>query len=133
MKITIMHEYKLFLRYFIELLGGFAFYAVVLVVSIDVGRPMPAGLARTLIEVSPMIPFLLVVWVIVRGIRRLDEYQRLIQLECITIAAGVTAGWTFTYGFLENSGFPMLSMFNVWPVMGAVWGVLVIIRNVTGR
>jgi hypothetical protein len=113
MKITIMHEYKLFLRYFIELLGGFAFYAVVLVVSIDVGRPMPAGLARTLIEVSHMIPFLLVVWVIV--------------------AAGVTAGWTFTYGFLENSGFPMLSMFNVWPVMGAVWGVLVIIRNVTGR
>lgn len=127
------HEHKIFVRYFIELFGGFALYAVVLVVSIDVGRPMPAGIVRTLIEVSPMIPFLLVVWIIVRGIRRLDEYQRLLQLESIAIAAGVTAGWTFTYGFLENSGFPLLSMFNVWPVMGAVWGVVTIVRTMVGR
>jgi hypothetical protein len=126
------HEHKIYLSYLIELLGGFALYAAVLVVSIDVGRPMPAGIGRTLIEVSPMIPFLLIVWVIVRGIRRLDEYQRLLQLESIAIAACVTAGWTFTYGFLENSGFPMLSMFNVWPVMGAVWGIIIIARTVAG-
>jgi hypothetical protein len=127
------HEHKMYLRYLIELLGGFALYAVILVISIDVGRPMSAGFERTLIEVSPMIPFLLVVSVIVRGLRRLDEYQRLQALENIAIAAGVTAGWTFTYGFLENAGFPMLSMFDVWPVMGAVWGVVAIARTVAGR
>jgi hypothetical protein len=127
------HEHKIYLRYFIELLGGFALYAIVLVFSIDVGRRMPAGIGRTLIEVSPMIPFLLVVLVIVRGLRRLDEYQRLQALENIAIAAGVTAGWTFTYGFLENAGFPLLSMFNVWPVMGAVWGIIAIARTVAGR
>jgi len=127
------HQHKIFLGYLIELLGGFAFYAIVLVVSIDVGRPLPPGIGRTLIEVSPMVPFLVIVWVIVRGIRRLDEYQRLIQLESIAVAAAVTAGWTFTYGFLENAGFPLLSMFNVWPVMGAVWGVLVMVRNITAR
>lgn len=50
------HEHKVGLSYLIELLGGFALYAVVLVVSIDVGRPMPASIGRTLIEISPMVP-----------------------------------------------------------------------------
>jgi hypothetical protein len=127
------HEHKIYLRYIIELFGGFALYAVVLVVSIDVGRPMPAGMGRTLIEVSPMIPFLLVLWVIVRYLRRLDEYLRLQTLENIAIAAGVTAGWTFTYGFLENAGFPHLSMFNVMPVMFWTWAILFIVRNVIKR
>ena len=127
------HEHKIYLRYFLELLGGFALYAVVLVVSIDVGRPMPAGIERTLIEVSPMIPFLLVIWAIVRYLRRMDEYQRLQTLENIAIAAAVTAGWTFTYGFLENAGFPQLSMFNVMPVMFWTWAILFIVRNVIKR
>jgi hypothetical protein len=100
------HEHKVFLGYLLELLGGFVLYAVILVISIDVGRPMPKGIGRTLIEVSPMIPFLLVVWVIVRLLRRLDEYQRLQALENIAIAAGVTAGWTFSYGFWRTPDFP---------------------------
>jgi len=128
-----MHDRKIFIRYFIEMLGGFFLYALILVISIDVGRPMPKGIGRTLILVSPMIPFLLVVWVVVRQIRRLDEYQRLVTLENIAIAAGVTAGWTFTYGFLENAGFPLLSMFNVWPIMGFVWAILAIVRCMAGR
>jgi hypothetical protein len=128
-----MHERKILFRYFAELMAGFLFYALVLVISIDVGRPMPKGLGRTLLLVSPMLPFLLIVWVVVRYIRRLDEYQRRLQLESIAIAAGVTAGWTFTYGFLENAGFPLLSMFHVWPVMGFAWAIAVIVRNTMGR
>jgi hypothetical protein len=127
------HEHKIYLSYLLELLGGFALYAVVLVVSIDVGRPMRTGIGRTLIEVSLMIPFLLVVWVIVRYLRRLDEYQRLQTLENIAIAAAITAGWTFTYGFLENAGFPQISMFNVMPVMFWTWAILFIVRNVIRR
>jgi hypothetical protein len=128
-----MHEHKIFLRYTVELLGTLFLYALVLVVSINVGRPMPAGLGRTLLLVSPMAPFLLAVGVIVRQVRRVDEYIRLQILENVAIAAAVTAGWTFTYGFLENAGFSRLSMFTVWPVMGAVWFVLAIVRCMAGR
>ena len=127
------HEHKIYLRYFAELLGGFGLYAAVLVFSIDVGRPMPAGIGRTLIEVSPMLPFVAVLWVIVRYVRRMDEYQRLQTLENIGIAAGLTACWTFTYGFLENAGFPKLSMFNVMPVMFWICAILFIVRNVMKR
>jgi hypothetical protein len=128
-----MHEHKILYRYLAEMLAAFCLYAVVLVVSIDVGRPMPAGIGRTLLLVSPMAPFLLIVVAIVRQVRRSDEYIRLQMLENIVIAAGVTAGWTFTYGFLENAGFPRLSMFTVWPVMGAVWAVTAIVRCMANR
>ena len=80
-----------------------------------------------------MLPTLLMIAVVVRQIRRSDEYMRLQALENIAIAAGVTAGWTFTYGFLENAGFPLLSMFNVMPVMFFVWAVLAIVRSLVGR
>ena len=36
-------------------------------------------------------------------------------------------------GFLENAGYPRLSMFTVWPVMGAVWAVLAIAENARNR
>ncbi len=62
-----MHEQKIVLRYVVEMLAGFFLYGVVLVVSINVGRPMPAGIGRTLLLVSPMVPFLLIVGAIVRG------------------------------------------------------------------
>jgi hypothetical protein len=124
-----MHERKIIVRYLAEMLGAFFLYALVLVISIDLGRHMPKGIGRTLLLVSPMLPFLLVVWAVVRQIRRSDEYIRLQTLENIAIAAGVTAGWTFTYGFLENAGFPLLSMFNVWPVMGFVWAIVAIVRS----
>jgi hypothetical protein len=128
-----MHEHKVCVRYLIELLGAFILYALVLVVSIKVGRPMPESIGRTLLLVSPMLPFLLVVWAVVRGIRRSDEYIRLQILEAISISAGVTAGWTFTYGFLENAGFPRLSMFNVMPVMCFVWAFIGLVRRMTSR
>lgn len=35
----------------------------------------------------------------------------------------------FTYGFLETAGYPRLSMFTVWPLMGGVGGALTCIRN----
>jgi len=127
------HEWRIHLRYMIELLAAFLFYAVVLVISIDVGRPMRAGLERTLIEVSPMVPVLVMIGVIARHFVRIDEYQRLHMLESIALAAAVTAGWTFTYGFLENAGFPHLSMFNVLPTMFFAWALIVIFRYIANR
>ena len=128
-----MHQQKIFLRYLGEMLGSLALYALVLVVSIEMGRPMPTGIGRTLLMLSPMLPFCLMIWAVLRQIRRSDEYIRLQSLENIAIAAGVTAGWTFTYGFLENAGFPQISMFNVMPILGGVWGLVTIIRSLADR
>jgi hypothetical protein len=119
--------------YFRELAGALAAYTVVLVLALTIGRRIPSGSLRTAIYVSPMLPFLLAVWAIVRQIRRSDEFMRKTVVEHIAISAAVTAGWTFTYGFLENAGYPRLSMFTIWPAMGATWLILGIVENVRHR
>jgi len=119
--------------YYKELIGAIALYAVLLVLSLNFGQEVPPGALQTAIFVCPMAGFLLVVWAVARQIRRSDEFMRKTTLEYLAIAAAVTAGWTFTYGFLENAGYPKLSMFTVWPVMGAVWGVLACVDHLRHR
>jgi len=110
-------------KYFFELFGAMALYGIVLFASISIGRPMEPGLARTLLLISPMLPLGLAIWAIARHFRRVDEFVRLRSLESLSIAAGVTAGLSLTYGFLESAGFPKVTMGWVWPVMGLVWGL----------
>lgn len=116
-----------------ELGGALLGYGVVLAGSLWLGAQLPPGVLRTAVYVSPMLPFLLGVWAVARHYRRCDEYLRKTTLELVAISAAVTAGWTFTYGFLENAGYPRLSMFTVWPAMGAVWAVLAIVLALRGR
>ncbi|MES2125944.1 MAG: hypothetical protein V4463_01610 [Pseudomonadota bacterium] len=119
--------------YLIEMLGGLGLYALLLVVALRVGPGMADGALRTLVLASPMIGFLAALWAVVRQFGRMDEYLRRTMLENLAVAAAVTAGWTFTYGFLENAGYPRLSMFTIWPAMGAVWGLLQCLRNWVGK
>jgi hypothetical protein len=108
-------------KYMRELGGALALYMVVLFVAISFANRTEPSTLRTLALIAPAIPVILAVWAIARHFRRMDEFQRLRSLESLSIAAAVTAGWTFTYGFLELGGFPKISMFWVWPSMGAVW------------
>jgi hypothetical protein len=88
---------------------------------------------RLPLQLSPIVPIALLIWVIVRGFRRADEFVRLRSLENIAIAAAVTAGWTVSYGFMETVGFPRLSMFVIWPFMGLAWAATAGVRRVAGR
>ncbi|HZX28113.1 MAG TPA: hypothetical protein VFF16_13655 [Telluria sp.] len=121
---------KLYMK---ELFAGLGLYMLLLVAALRLAERMPDGVLRTALLLSPMLGFALALWAIVRQFARMDEYIRRFQLENMAIAAAVTAGWTFTYGFLESAGFPRLSMFSVWPVMGAVWGGLCFIRPWIGK
>ncbi|MDQ8953389.1 hypothetical protein RFH42_10500 [Acinetobacter rudis] len=60
---------------------------------------------------------------VIRLITQLDELQRQIQLYALAFAFTGTALTTFSYGFLENIGFPHFPIFMVWPVMATLWGV----------
>jgi hypothetical protein len=63
----------------------------------------------------------------------MDEYVRLRNLESLAIAAAMTAGLSFSYGFLEGDGFPRLSMFWVWGIMGVGWRLVHAVRSVVGK
>lgn len=111
-----------------ELWMSIALYAAILMLAIRFGRPVQDGLVRTLVLVSPMLGFGVALWAMVRHFGRMDEYIRRVQLENIAIAAAVTAGLSFTYGFLETAGFPKLSMFSVWVTMGSTWALVNLLR-----
>jgi len=120
-------------KYHVELFSAMLAYLVVLMGSIALAKPMEPGAARTLLLVTPILPLALSLWAIARHFKRMDEFVRLRSLESLAIAAAATAGLSLTYGFLESAGFPKLSMFWVWGVMGLIWGLHSCLRCVFSR
>lgn len=127
------HEKRVGKAYLRELGGAFAVYAVLLVATIRYGRAMDEGLLRTVVLLSPMLGFCLMLWAIARHLGRVDEYLRRYLLESFALAAALTAGLTFSYGFLETAGYPRLSMFSVWMVLGAATALVCVVRALRGR
>jgi len=128
-----MHEKRVAKAYHRELGGALAVYTVLLMGAIRIGRPMEEGMLRTLVLLTPMVGFGLAIWAIARHLNRVDEYMRKFLLESVAIAAGITCGLTFTYGFLETAGFPRLSMFTVWCVMCGAMVAVCAIRGLLKR
>lgn len=128
-----MHEKRIYKLYYRELFGAIALYTIMLVAAITFGRPMAPGVLRTAILVSPMIGFGAAIWAIARQVQRVDEYVRRLLLENVALSAAMTAGLTFTYGFLETAGFPKLSMFTVWCVLCASFLVVQAVRAILLR
>ena len=120
-------------KYRLELGAAMVAYIAVLFGSIYLAKPMEPGATRTLLLVSPVIPLMISIWVIARHFGRMDEFVRLRSLESFAIAGAVTAGVTFTYGFLEGAGFPKLSMFWVWSLMGGTWAAVAGLRCLVSR
>ena len=128
-----MHEKRVARAYRFELWTAIAVYVVLLTGSIRFGRPLADGPLRTAVLLLPMIGFGLMIRAIARHVARIDEYQRLRMLESVALAFSITAAVTFSYGFLETAGFPKLSMFTVWIVMGASWGLVNLARGMFAR
>ena len=120
-------------RYLVELMSALLVYTLVLVLAIRFAPGMKDRALQAVLMVSPALPIGLAIWAIARHLARVDEYVRQTTLENIAVAAAFTAGASLTYGFMENAGMPKLSMFVVWPVMGAAWATLAIVREFRNR
>jgi hypothetical protein len=118
-------------RYMFELGAAILLYAAVLVLSLLAlrGGGVDHPGARIAISLMPMLPGGAICWVLLRQMRRLDELGVRVWFEALGLAFAATALLTFSYGFLENVGFPRLSMFAVWPLMSACWGLGLAIAN----
>lgn len=108
-------------KYLVELFTVMGLYGIVLVASIWLLKAYPDSPLRVVIALAPMLPAALLPVVVVRYLRRVDELQRQIQLEALGFAFAGAAVITFGYGFLEIVGFPHLSWFAIWPIMGVLW------------
>lgn len=113
-------------QYVLELGGAMALYAALLVGAAAIERAVqPQGALKFAINFMPMIGALAAAWAIMRGLWRMDELQRRIQLDAIALAFVGTALITFGWGFAEGAGLPHLRAFSVWPIMGVLWGLAI--------
>jgi hypothetical protein len=84
------------------------------------------ALAATLAPALPIWLMLLVVW---RYYRRIDEYEQKKLLETLAIAFGIGSCLIVTYSFLADAGLPELAITWAWPTLAVSWGLTTAIRS----
>ena len=111
------------LRYSLELAGSILAYAVVVVVSLMFLRENPDSPWRIPVTVAPVIPIVFMMLAVIRFVRCMDEMLRHLNLEAVLIAYIATLILCFSYGFLENVGFPSFNTMWVGFAMILLWSV----------
>lgn len=109
--------------YIVQFLSAMGAYVALLLLSVYLLQNNPDAPWRGVVAALPAIPACLGLLAFVRYLGRMDELQRRIQLEAIAFATGATAIITFTWGLLENAGFPHLSVIWVLPLLAILWGI----------
>src|SRR5262249_9713469 len=109
--------------YVVQFSAAMVAYAVVLVVSVLLIQAHPLAWWSVPLAVAPVVPAGFGLLAFVRALSQMDELQRRIQLDAISLSFGATAILTFAYGFLENVGFPHISYIWILPLMVALWGL----------
>lgn len=110
-------------KYTIQVLGFMSAYCVLLLLSIWLLQTGVTGALRIPIAILPVIPLLFVVWSVITFVRTMDELQRSIHTEAVTLSFLLTAVITLTYAFLENAGLPKVSVLFVPVLMCFLWGI----------
>jgi hypothetical protein len=109
-------------KYTVQLLTVMAAYIAITFGSVLALKNYDLDGFRILIAITPMVPMVGALIVIMRHVRNMDEFQRQIQLEaCVfsMVATGMICG---TYGFIEGAGYPPLDIIWVMPMLMLGWG-----------
>jgi hypothetical protein len=119
-----MNQKQVMQRYGKELAFASIAYAALLVASIITLQRFELSKAlQVIITLLPAIPTAFVIIAIMRMLIDSDELQQRIQLFATAFSAALTGFITFSYGFLENVGFPKFSTFLIFPMLIAFWGI----------
>jgi chromate transport protein ChrA len=119
-----MNQKQVMSRYGKELAFASIAYAALLVASIiTLQRYELSKTVQVIITLLPAIPTAFVIIAIMRMLISSDELQQRIQLYATAFSAALTGFITFSYGFLENVGFPKFSTFLIFPMLVAFWGI----------
>lgn len=118
-----MNQNQIMKRYYKEFFISMGTYVIALIASTlaikNFDFPMAA---QAIISLIPVIPIIFVIIAILRALRDSDELHQLIQLNAVTFSAIATGLLTFSYGFLENIGFPKFPTLWIFPIMFFFWG-----------
>ena len=107
-----------------------AAYVVVLLIAVTLINISPSSAWwRIPLALSPVVPIIFAMFAYMRFVSHIDELQRRIQFEALAFGFGISGILAFSYGFLEDVGFPHLSWTFVFPLMIAFWGIGAVIAS----
>lgn len=119
-----MNQKQVMRRYLREFFFAMGTYVIAVIASTIVLKnfefPKAAQIA---IVLAPVIPTIFVIVAILRALRDSDELIQRIQLQAVVFSSITTGLITFTYGFLENIGFPHFPTIWILPMLFALWGI----------
>jgi len=110
-------------QYIIEFGLAMLLYSVAIFSSVFFLVSKPDSPWVVLVALIPIVPAILAIVAVLRRLKQLDELQQRIQFMSFAISFAVVGLATFTYGFLENVGFPHIPYVWVFPFMIATWGI----------
>jgi len=119
-----MNQKTIIRRYMKNLFLSMIAYTIILITSLTVLKNYEfSKLWQVVISLSPAVPVAFVILAIMRLLIDSDELQQRVQLLATSFSAAVTGLITFSYGFLENVGFPKFPTFFIFPMLIAIWGI----------
>ena len=104
----------------------FVFAAALAIRNFDLPQWALVGLA-----LLPVAPALMMLRAYLVHLSAMDEFQRRLQIDALTMSAGLVMFSTFAYGFLEEwARFPPISLIWVFPVFSFTFGIThIVIRR----
>jgi len=106
-------------------------YALVLALVLSLAGDEVDSFGEWALLILPVIPALWGVRAVVRHFRRIDEFQRLVQLEAMAAGFGVAMVTAITVGFVGVGG--AATRAAGWIVLGAGMVTWVLVALVRGR
>lgn len=121
-------------RYGAQLSIALAVYLVLLVGGLYAVRHLGVqGNLRYVLLLLPLAPVFAIVPALLRYLHDTDEFDRQLTMESLSVAAGVTAVYAITCGFLEVAGMPPVSAWFTWLVVMGTWAVARIVLRLRYR
>lgn len=118
-----MNQNDVLKRYYKEFFISIIAYVIILIGSgITLKQFELPQVWQVVIALLPVIPIAFVIISITRALRDSDELQQKVQYNAIMFSAVSTGLVTFSYGLLENVGFPSFPTIWVLPMMFMLWG-----------
>lgn len=113
-----------------DFVPGIVGYAVVLAVVLSLVGDRVDEPGEWALLMLPIVPALWVLRAVLRHLRRIDEYQRLLQLEALATGFGVAMIASLTLGFVGVGG--VATRAAGWIVYGvgmASWGLVAAVQG----
>ncbi len=110
-------------QYLLEFGSSMALYTAAIFFSFSFLAANPNSPWQIWISILPILPAIIATVAVIRAQVKLDELQQKVQLLSFAISFVIVGLTTFTYGFLENVGFPKIPFVWIFPFMIATWGI----------